>query len=157
MRVVEQQAAVAVHDLVLDAADPRGDDRPGLPHRLRHGKPEALRDALLHDHTRVPLERVDDDRVLLGVLHRKGRQVDAAAGLVGQRLAQGDRVAPHALALRVVGDRLHRRTGVHEVGAGVRGHVLGEAANHPERVLEGVPARDLEDHGHIGTAPRARG
>ena len=36
-RLVEQDAAAAVDDLVLDPADPRSDDWTGFPHRLRDG------------------------------------------------------------------------------------------------------------------------
>ena len=57
------------HALVLDAADPAGHRRAGLPHRLRHGQPEPLRQALLHDHVCPALQGVDDGRVLFDVVH----------------------------------------------------------------------------------------
>ena len=76
---VDEEAGAAVLDLVLDAADARGDDRPALPHRLGDGEAEALGEALLHDDVGAPLQRVDDDRVLVGVVHRQQREVDPAA------------------------------------------------------------------------------
>ena len=52
-----------------------------LPHRLGDGEPEALGEALLHDDVGAALERVDDRRVLLDVLHRQQREVHALARL----------------------------------------------------------------------------
>ena len=49
-----------------------------LPHRLGDRQPEALGQALLHDDVGAALERVDDHRVLLEVLHRQQREVDRA-------------------------------------------------------------------------------
>ena len=68
-------------DLVLDAADGARDHRARLPHRLGHGQAEPLLEALLHDHRRVALQRVDDRRVLLDVLHRQAGEVHPAADL----------------------------------------------------------------------------
>src|SRR5205823_10856373 len=47
--IVEQDAAHAVDDLILNAADTTRDDRPSLPHRLRDGEPKALDETLLRD------------------------------------------------------------------------------------------------------------
>ena len=69
--VVDEDARLAVDDLVLDAADAAGDDRPLLPHRLGDGHPEALGDALLHEHVGAALDRVDHRPVLLEVVHRQ--------------------------------------------------------------------------------------
>ena len=46
---VDQIARAPVLDLVADAPDPGGDHRAPLPHRLRDGEAEALRQALLRD------------------------------------------------------------------------------------------------------------
>src|SRR6266511_2680556 len=43
--VVEQDAALPVHDLVLDPSPAARDDRPRLPHRLGDSEAEALREA----------------------------------------------------------------------------------------------------------------
>jgi hypothetical protein len=80
-RLLEQNPAPAVDNLVLDASDSRSDDRTSLPHRLRDGESESLSDALLHDHVGPPLKRVHDRRVLLEVVHRQARQVHALAGV----------------------------------------------------------------------------
>ena len=76
-RVLEQDAADPIDDLVLDAADPRSHDWARLPHRFRDGESESLRDAFLHDHIGSPLKRVHDRRVLPEVVHRQARQVHA--------------------------------------------------------------------------------
>src|SRR3954471_15944803 len=74
--VVEEDAALAVDDLVLDAADSGGDHRPALPHRLGDGQAESLDQALLDDDCGMPLERVDQEGVLVDVVHRDAAQVD---------------------------------------------------------------------------------
>src|ERR1043166_8961916 len=48
-RVLDQQAVLAVDDLIDDPAYRARDDWPRLPHRLRDREAEALGDALLHD------------------------------------------------------------------------------------------------------------
>lgn len=40
--ILEQDPALAVHHLVLDPAQPAGDDRSRFPHRLSDRQPEAL-------------------------------------------------------------------------------------------------------------------
>ena len=82
--VVQQVAGLAVDHLVDEAADRAGDDRPRLQHALGDGQPEALGEALLHDDAGVALERVDDHRVLLDVVHRDADQLDAVADGVGE-------------------------------------------------------------------------
>src|ERR1017187_1512756 len=76
---VYEEAGASVLDLVSDAADPRRNDRAPLPHRLRDGEAEALRQALLRDDVGAPLEGVDDHGVLVGVHHRQQGEVHAAA------------------------------------------------------------------------------
>src|SRR5438046_412478 len=44
---IHEDPTYAVVDLVSDAADPGGDERASLPHRLRDGQPEPFREALL--------------------------------------------------------------------------------------------------------------
>ena len=90
---------------------------PRLPHRLGDGQPEALGDALLHDDVGGALERVDDHRVLLGVVHRQADEVDAARGLAGSPSRSRFASVEHLGALGVVGDGLDRRPGVDQVRA----------------------------------------
>ena len=145
-RVREQDAALAVDDLVLDPADAAGDDRPVLPHRLGDGEAEALREALLHDDRRVALDRVDDRRVLAAVLHREAREVHAAAHVGLERQPCGADLLEHHGALGVVGDAGRGRPGEDEARVrDVRRDVLGEALHHADRVLQRIPARDLHD------------
>jgi hypothetical protein len=69
---------------------------------LGDGEAEPLLQALLHHHSGVALERVDDGRVLADVVDRKAGQVDAPPDLVGkpapvrnhvgERKAQRDRI-----------------------------------------------------------------
>ena len=105
--IVEQHAALAVDDLVLDAADAAGDDGAVLPHRLGDGQAEALGEALLHDDRRVTLDGVDDRRVLAAVLHRQAREVHAPADL-GRR-APGARRGPARARSRPPGRRARPR------------------------------------------------
>jgi len=87
------------------------------------------------------LQRVDDRGVLLDVGHWQRDEVHALGDLVGQRLVLGDRLGEHLAALRVVGHRLDRRPGMDEVRVGHhRRDVRREAADHPDRVLQRVPA-----------------
>ena len=112
----DQQTVVFVDDLVLYPADPTGDDRTRFPHRLGDGQPEPLDEALLHDEMGVALQRVDDDRVLVAVVHRNGREVDAPADLIGQVRPLCSALGEHGGALGVVGHRRDVRPGEHEVG-----------------------------------------
>src|SRR4029078_2618210 len=61
-RIVDEEARLAVDHLPADPPDRARDARPTLPHRLGHREPEPLREALLDDDRRVPLERVDHER-----------------------------------------------------------------------------------------------
>ena len=78
-RVVDEDSACTVVDLVGDAADAGGDDRASLPHRLGDGQPEALGEALLHHHVGAGLQCVDDPGVLVRVAHRQRCEVNALA------------------------------------------------------------------------------
>ena len=71
----QQQPFLTVGDLVLDATHRTGHYRTAHPHRLGDGEPEPLDEALLHHHRRMALHPVDDDRVLIDVIHRNGHQV----------------------------------------------------------------------------------
>ena len=70
-RVRQQYARSAILDLVANTTDPTRHDRPSLPHRLGDGQAESLREAFLHDDVCVPLERIDNRRVLVDVIHRQ--------------------------------------------------------------------------------------
>jgi hypothetical protein len=71
-------------------------------------------------------------------------------GSSGKRSRSRQGLTQHLSALRVVGDGGDGRAGVDQVGAGLCRDVLGEAAYDPERVLERLPARHLEDDGYLG-------
>ena len=66
----EEQAVVSIDDLIVDATDRSCHDRPGLPHGFGHREAEPFGEALLDDDAGVSLERVDDDCVLVDVVHR---------------------------------------------------------------------------------------
>ena len=68
--IVEQQPGLSRNDLVDDPAHRAGDDRSRLPHGLDDRESETFGEALLHDDARMPLERVDDRGVLVGIVHR---------------------------------------------------------------------------------------
>jgi hypothetical protein len=78
--IVDQQSTLVVHDLVLDPADARGDDRALLPHGLGHGEAEAFDEALLDNDVGSALYRVHDGRVLLDVVHRDPGEVNPGVG-----------------------------------------------------------------------------
>src|SRR4051794_35902082 len=73
--VIHEAAGFAVDDLILDAPDATGDNRPRLPHRLRDSQAEALCEALLKDHVGAALDRIDHRRVLLDVFHWEASEV----------------------------------------------------------------------------------
>jgi hypothetical protein len=76
--------------------------------------------------------------------------VHTLGDIVGHRLVLGDRLGEHLAALRVIGHRLDSWPGIDEVRAGHHGRdVRREAPDHPDRVLERVPARHL-DHDAVG-------
>ena len=87
------------------------------------------------------MERVDDDGVFVGVLHRQQCKVHAAARLPRQCAPSGVDLREHPGALGVVGDGGHVWPGEHQVGIVVGADVIDEAGEHAERVLEMVPAR----------------
>ena len=101
---LDEVARATVFDLVLDPADPGRHHGASLPHRLRDREPEALGEALLGDDVSAALERIDDHGVLLGILHRQQRQVDAAAHVRRERVPGGLGLGVHLGALRVVRD-----------------------------------------------------
>ena len=130
------------------------DHRARLPHRLGDGEPEALGDALLHHDVGDALERIDDHRVLLGVVERQAHEVDVAARVLPEPVAHRLRLLEHLRALGIVGDVLDRRARVDQVGAGLVAGVLGEAADHSLRVLQPVPARHLQHDLVVGCQSR---
>jgi hypothetical protein len=54
--IVEEDAAFPGHDLVLDAADCRGNNRSRFPHRFGDGESEALGETLLRHYGRMALD-----------------------------------------------------------------------------------------------------
>ena len=141
---------IAIDDLVLDAADPRSDDRTRLPHRFGDGESESLRDALLHDHVGPPLQRVHDRRVLLEVVHRQARQVHALPRGAVEARDEVPGLFEDLGSFRIVGHGAHRRARIHEVRVSPGRDVLDEALDDAERILQPVPARDLEHHRILG-------
>src|SRR3954451_1473889 len=71
--------------------------------------------------------------------------------LLREVLSSGESLSQDPFALRIVGDRRHGGTGVDQVRVGLGRHVLGEAADDTQRVLERVPARQLEDDRRVGS------
>src|SRR4029453_3198015 len=65
-RIVDQEPVLTARDLVGDPANRGSHDWTTLPHPLGDSEAEALREALLDDHRRVSLQRVDDGSCLLG-------------------------------------------------------------------------------------------
>ena len=104
-RVRQQHARSAILDLIANAADPARHDRPLLPHGLGDRQAEPLREALLHDHAGVPLERVDDRRVLLDVVHRQRAQVHSPADRRRQVVPRRAHAVQDLGALGIVGNR----------------------------------------------------
>ena len=84
------------------------------------------------------LERVDDRRVLLEVVHRQRGEVHAGrARRPGARSRRARASSSTSCALGVVGHGLDGRAGVDEVDVVVVGRdVLGEAVDHAQRVLQ---------------------
>ena len=87
----------------------------------------------------MALERVDHRRVGLDVAHGEAYQTDPPTLFGGQLPPALQALAVDRERLRIVGDTLGLRAGQDEVGTGVPADVLGEAAHHPEHVLEAVP------------------
>ena len=59
--------------------------------------------------------------------------------LIGQLVSPGLDLLEHLGALRIVGDAGDRGTGEEQVGV-LGAHVLGERTEHPDGILEPVPA-----------------
>ena len=95
------------------------------------------------------LQRVDDHGVLVRVLHRQHRQVHPPPRRAGQRMPCRLDLGEHPGTLGVVGDRGDVRAREHEVRRLVCAHVLHEAGQHAERILEVVPARHLRDQRRV--------
>ncbi len=133
---VGEPAADAVLELARDPARSPGDDRRALPEGLRDDQAEALADALLHRHVGHPLQRV---HLVRRDAHLVGEQ--EAVLLSARRLLQLPVDAP---GLRVVaGHRADHR----QLQAGEVGPKRAPDLEHPERVLPGVEARDLDHQG----------
>src|SRR3989475_6224069 len=113
-RVIDQDPVLALLDLVGDAPDAAGDDRPALPHRLGNREAESLGEAFLDDHVRPPLQGVDDRGVLLRVLHRNLRDDDPVAGRRGHRLVTAPQVLEDLGLLGIVDDGGRGRAREHE-------------------------------------------
>src|SRR3954453_19593289 len=69
-RIGKQQTESVVRYLITNAANLTGHNWASLPHGLQHSESETLRQAFLGDDRVVPLQGVDDDRVLLDIGHR---------------------------------------------------------------------------------------
>ena len=130
--VVEQQSGLARDDLVDDPADRRRDDRPGLPHGLGDRETEALSETLLDDDGRVALQRIDDRRVLVGVVHRDACEVYSLAAHRSEAACHCETHSPkHLVRLGVVGDAARLRAGKDQVRVGAVGDVFREPARTP--------------------------
>ena len=76
-RVLHEQPALFVLDLIQDAADGAGDDRTALPHRLDDSQTEALLEAFLDYDAGMPLDGIHHYSVLVRLVHRQRGDVDA--------------------------------------------------------------------------------
>ena len=153
---VDQQAAVLVLNLLAVTTDIACDDRASLPQRFGDSKPEALFEALLDDHIGMALERVNDCGVFLDVVHRHACDCHSETQFVRQRPPRSLNFVERFRPLRVVGDGVDRRSSENQLSLlHVRERVLREAAHHTERVLDAIPATDLQDD-LIVAEPRCR-
>ena len=145
---------LAGHDLVHDAADGAGDDRPSLPHRLGDREPEALGKALLRDDAGVALDGVDDGRVLRGSCigrHARWMRLRSACGSRRQTSMHCSKVAaPSGSSATPV------TTGPARRRCGGTGDVLRESGHDAGHVLQGIPPRHLDDERHVRRRRRAR-
>ena len=150
-RILEQDPADAVLDLLLDSSHRAGQQWPRLPHGLRHREAESLAQALLHHHGGMPLQRIYDRGVLGHVCGRERDKVDPSAHRIRKLSPRLLDLRENDGALGIV--RYPRDLGArqHQLGVppGAALHPGAEAAHHADRVLERIPARDLHDQGRV--------
>src|SRR6476620_3953465 len=133
-------------DLILDATDPCGDNRPGFPHCFGDGQAKALTQALLDHDAGMTLYRVDNGRVLDGIGSRQQRQMDTAFDVFGQLLPVAERGLQYGPGLRVISNANDLGPDEHEVcrlSCSLR--QTSETLDNAYRVLQGIPAGDLDD------------
>ena len=150
-RIVDQQAVGAVLDLVDDAADGAGDDRPFAstspprpsarsPRRGSSGR-RPWRGAGAR--SRSPRSRRGRPSGCRRGERGCGRR--AAAPATGRCTRRAPRPPPGSSATPVT-----TGTAEQQVRAERRVDVLGEAVHHARHVLHPVPARDLDDERRVG-------
>ncbi len=82
--------------------------------------------------------------------------MDAAALGVREPAPDLDAVLERGRAFRVVGDAGHHRAGKEKMGRAGPVDVLGECGHDAGHVLQGIPARHLDDERHVRRRRRAR-
>src|SRR5207302_2468957 len=155
LRVVDQDAASLMLDLVFDPADTTRDDRASLPHRLGDGQAESLRKAFLNHNVGAALKGIDDCGVFFSVIHRELGNQDAVAYPRIEPVTDVPDLAQDLGLFRVVVDGGHGGPRENQPRIDVWRNVLREPASHAARVLQAVPARDL-DH-YAGVYRKRRG
>ena len=104
----------------------------------------------MHDQVGVTLQGVDDDGVLVDVVHWDGREVDALADGGGHRRPAGSAFGEHGCTFGVVGHAGHVRADEHEVSVvRTEGGHLDEGVEDPGHVLEPVPSAHLDDEAGV--------
>ena len=135
-----------VLNLLAVTTDIACDDRASLPQRFGDSKPEALFEALLDHHIGMALERVNDCGVFFDVVHRHACDCHSETQFVRQRPPRSLNLVERFRPLWVVGDGVDRRSSENQLSLlHVRERVLREAAHHTERVLDAIPATDVQD------------
>ncbi len=86
------------------------------------------------------LQGVHDHPVLLDVLHRQREEMNSLAQRRFEPGAASADLRQHLRALRVVAHRVDRGAGEDEVRVGSLRDLVNECRQHPDRVLEAIPA-----------------
>ena len=120
----DEDAGLAGHDLIDDAADRAGHDGPCFPHRFGHGEPEPFGQALLHHDGRVTLQGIDDRGGFVAVGHRHARQMHPRPHGWRELFPGGVAVAQHDVRFGVISDASDFRSRKHQMRGGVgRGRI----------------------------------
>jgi hypothetical protein len=145
--IIEQQSVLLVGDLVLNPAHPAGNHRASLPHRLGDGESETLDQALLDHDGGVPLERVDDDGVLVAVVHRERGEMHPTTHFRRQAPPSFPALGEDLCALRVIAHPGHLQSGQHQMRLPDTMLVAraDETCHHPCHVLQPVPTAYLHN------------
>src|SRR5215211_61154 len=126
VRGVDERTAYAVDDLVLDAANTARHHRALLPHRFGDRQAEPFGEALLDDDGCLSLQRVHDRGVLVYVIHRQAREMDAAPRRDRKTVADSSYLGQGLFGLRIIGRRVRLGSGQYQVDGGIGRDVVDE-------------------------------